>query len=59
MYILIKARNRFKYERITDLCDLGEKLYGPGIKKWIVILLFLNQVGFLFAYMIFIGDQTD
>ena len=28
MYILIKARNRFKRERIVDLVDLGVKLYG-------------------------------
>lgn len=28
VYILIKARNRFKSDKIIDICDLSAKLYG-------------------------------
>lgn len=36
VYLLLKARNRFKSDyKIVDICDLGAKLYGPGIKPFI------------------------
>ena len=55
VYILVKARNRFKKETITDICDLGVKLYGPNARKYLVSILVCNQIGFLFAYTIFVG----
>ena len=38
MWLLIKARNRFKNERIVSLADLGVRLYGPGAEIVITII---------------------
>jgi len=35
VYLLLKSRNRFKRDEIIDICDLGAKLYGEGVKPWI------------------------
>jgi len=40
-YFLLKARNRFKKQRIIDFPDLAAACYGPKMKKlceWILIL---------------------
>jgi amino acid permease len=35
IYLLLKARNRFKREEIRDIGDLGSKLYGDWIGPWL------------------------
>jgi hypothetical protein len=37
-WLLMKARNRFKTERIVSLAELGVKLYGPGVDVIITII---------------------
>jgi amino acid permease len=55
VYLLLKARNRFKKEVIVDICDLGARLYGDGIRPWISLLLVLCNGTFLICYIMFFG----
>lgn len=38
IWLLVKARNRFKNERIVSLSDLGVLLYGDGVEVFITII---------------------
>lgn len=56
VYILLKARNRFKKDQITDICDLTAKLYGEQYRNYMSSgLIFTNGI-FLMAYVLYIGD---
>ena len=59
VYLLIKARNRFKNEKIVDICDLAVKLYGEKARPWISILLVAANALFLMCYVIFFGQEID
>jgi amino acid permease len=59
VYLLLKARNRFKQEEIVDVCDLGVRLYGPGVRPWLSTLLVLTNSTFLICYIMYFGSQTD
>ena len=59
IYILLKARNRFKREEVIDICDLSVKLYGEGTRPIMSILLIATNAFFLMAYVMFLGTQTD
>jgi len=59
IYILLKARNRFKREEVIDICDLSAKLYGEGTRPVMSILLIATNAFFLMAYVMFLGTQTD
>jgi amino acid permease len=59
VYILLKARNRFKREVIVDICDLAALLYGEWIRPIMSILLILTNSMFLICYIMYIGTQTD
>lgn len=59
-YLLLKARNRFKSDyKIVDICDLGAKLYGPGIKPYISVVLVATNTAYLMAYCMFLGVSVD
>jgi hypothetical protein len=55
IYILLKARNRFKREEIVDLSDLSAKLYGES-SRWAVagLLLVINSM-ILMCYTMYFG----
>ena len=55
VYILLKARNRFKQERIVDICDLAARLYGDWVRPFMAILLVATNSIFLIAYIMFLG----
>ena len=55
VYILLKARNRFKQERIVDICDLAARLYGDWIRPFMAILLVATNSIFLMCYIMFLG----
>lgn len=56
MYLIIKARNRFKRDdQITDICDLGAKLYGEWIRPILTSILVLCNFSFLMAYTVYFG----
>jgi hypothetical protein len=55
VYILLKARNRFKHRKIVDICDLAAILYGEGARKWMQIVLVMSNSMFLIFYEIFFG----
>lgn len=59
VYILLKARNRFKREAIVDICDLAVALYGDWIRPLMAILLVSTNACFLMAYVMFLGMQSD
>lgn len=59
VYLLLKARNRFKNRHIVDICDLAVALYGEGARKWMQIVLVLSNSMFLIFYEIFFGTQID
>ena len=59
VYLVIKARNRFKHDRIVDICDLGAKLYGENSRKYISFLLIATNMLFLMCYEVFFGSQID
>lgn len=59
VYILLKARNRFKHHKIVDICDLAAVLYGEGARKWMQLILVLSNSMFIIFYQIFFGSQID
>jgi amino acid permease len=59
VYILLKARNRFKREDVVDVCDLAACLYGDWTRPLMSILLICTNACFLMAYTMFLGTQTD
>ena len=60
VYLLIKARNRFKSDQnLVDFVDLGARLYGESARIWFVLMLFFCNVFFLMCYAIFFGEQLD
>lgn len=59
VYLLLKARNRFKNTRIVDVCDLTAKLYGEQYRSWMVVALALTNILFLMCYTVYFGEQLD
>ena len=59
VFILLKARNRFKHDHIVDICDLAAKLYGEPGRKWIQVVLVACNTMYLIFYEIFFGTQID
>lgn len=55
VYILLKARNRFKREEIVDICDLAAVLYGDWLRPYMSALLISTNGIFLMAYIMFFG----
>lgn len=59
VYILLKARNRFKRQEIVDICDLAAVLYGDWLRPYMSALLVATNGIFLMAYIMFFGTQSD
>ena len=61
VYLVLKARNRFKHDKIIDICDLSLKLYGPDsiIPSLTSFGLIVQNSIYLFAFMIYVGEQID
>lgn len=59
VYILIKARNRFKHRRVDDIVDLCVILYGEKSRVYMQIVLFSSNMMYLVFYEIFFGTQID
>lgn len=59
VWLVIKARNRFKHDRIIDICDLGVKLYGERARKYVSFMLISMNLLFLMCYTVFYGSQLD
>ena len=59
VYLLIKARNRFKKEKITDIGELSARLFGEWTKPYMQMLLVFTNSMFLILYMVFFGNQLD
>ena len=60
VYLLVKARNRFKKdEMINDITDLAARLYGEGYRWIFTFVLFSCNMLFLMCYVMFFGDIFD
>lgn len=59
LWIVIQARNRFKYDRIVDLPDLSARLFGEKARYLMEFILVLNQLLFLMCYNLYFGTQLD
>ena len=57
--LLIKTRNRFKKEKIVDVCDLTAVLFGEEYRIYMSIFLSVNNGLFLVCYAAFFGSQID
>ena len=55
IYLLLKARNRFKREQIIDIADLADKLFGGCWGPFMGILLVTTNSIFLCCYIMFFG----
>ena len=58
-YFLLKARNRYKKQRIIDFSDLGSACYGPRMKLFCQAILLLASASFLMAQGMYLGGQAD
>ena len=54
--LLIKTRNRFKKEKIVDVCDLAAVLYGEDKRIYMSVFLSVNNGLFLVCYAAFFGE---
>ena len=59
IYLLLKARNRFKNERISDICELSVKLYGEWTRPWVSLLVVAITAMYLICFVIFFGTEID
>ena len=55
VWLITKARNRFKKDKIVSLIDLGVKIYGQGVEIPMVIIQMLGALMYLFPYNKFFG----
>jgi hypothetical protein len=58
-WLLIKTRNRFKKEKIVDVCDLTAVLFGEEYRIYMSIFLSITNGLFLVCYAVFFGSQID
>lgn len=59
VWLMIKARNKFKNNKIVDIGDLSERLYGENAKFYMKGFLAFNNTLFLSVYVLFFGTQMD
>ena len=58
-YFLLKARNRFKKQRIIDFPDMAMACYGPATKRFCEMVLILANTAFVMAQGMYLGGQAD
>ena len=58
-YFLLKARNRFKKQRIIDFPDMANACYGPMMKRFCESILILANTTFVMAQGMYLGGQAD
>ena len=59
LWILLQARNRFKYDKIVDLPDLCARIFGEGTRIYMEIMLVVSQLLYLMCYNVFFGSEMD
>ena len=58
-YFLLKARNRFKKQRIIDFPDMANACFGPTTKRFCEWILILTNTTFAMAQAMYLGGQAD
>jgi amino acid permease len=59
VWLLIKARNKFKRTRIMSLSDLAEAILGETGRLLSDILLISTELTFCISYTIYFGHELD
>jgi len=54
-YFLLKARNRFKRQRIIDFPDMANVCFGPYAKRFSESILILANCSFAMAQAMYLG----
>jgi amino acid permease len=55
-YLLIKARNKFKNEIISNMSDLAVRCCGESARAPTDLLIVVTQASFLVAYDVYFGE---
>ncbi len=58
-YFLLKARNRFKKQRIIDFPDIALVCFGPMTKRFCETILVMANCSFAMAQAMYLGGQAD
>ena len=58
MFMQIKCKERIG-DHITSYSELGFAVYGKKGKLMVDLFIFISQIGFCIAYLLFIGTQLD
>ncbi len=58
-YFLLKARNRFKKQRIIDFPDIALVCFGPMTKRFCESILVMANFSFAMAQAMYLGGQAD
>ena len=58
-YFLLKARNRFKKQRIIDFPDIANVCFGPLTRRFCESILILANTTFAMAQGMYLGGQAD
>mmetsp|Transcript_30080 Transcript_30080/g.39927 ORF Transcript_30080/g.39927 Transcript_30080/m.39927 type:complete len:201 (+) Transcript_30080:224-826(+) len=58
-YFLLKARNRFKKQRIIDFPDIANACYGPTARRFCESILIMANCSFAMAQGMYLGGQAD
>lgn len=58
-WFLLKARNRFKKQRIIDFPDIANATFGPVTKRFSESILILANTTFAMAQGMYLGGQAD
>jgi hypothetical protein len=59
VWLMVKARNRFKNQRVVDIGDLSALLFGESTKGYMKGFLAANNTLFLSVYVLYFGTQID
>jgi hypothetical protein len=52
---MVKARNRFKNQKIVDIGDLSGLLFGEASRGYMKAFLAINNTLFISVYVLFLG----
>jgi hypothetical protein len=59
VWLMVKARNRFKNQRVVDIGDLAGHLFGDTARSGMKWFLAVNNTLFLSVYVLYFGTQMD
>ena len=55
VWLMVKARNRFKNQKVVDIGDLSGILFGEASRGYMKAFLAINNTLFISVYVLFLG----